>query len=807
MLFTTQLNPKGAVKLLSMLTASFMALPALADNEQEYGGDTEFDIQAMQARGVDTKLADWFSQAPRFMPGETSVVLTVNGSTRGKVKARFDESGKICADADFQKKAGLISPPGFSEKTACFDLKSAWPQTELNLDPGEGRVDLVVPGQAVSASGTESGNWQHGGFAGMFNYDGQYMDSSGPSGGVNFTQLGTEAGFNFSDWIVRSRQTFSRFNDENLLRHQAAYAQRSFAGIEKVLQAGQISLSNSLFGTGQVLGFQMFPEAALVGDRGGAGLVEGTADTQSVVEIRQSGVLMYSTIVPAGPFRLQGFSLLNTRSDLEVVMTGSNGETRQFTVPAASLLLNGNAVAPGLSLGAGKLDQQSSSESPILGTLANGWLLTPRTTLNAGILGSEPYRAGALGVDNQPFDATLLTVQATVAQNQKHGNNGVSTTASVNQSLSERLAVNINASYQTSGYSELSDALQDDELDYQYRTRSQYGTGVSWAVENVGNLSLSWARTSSFNGNNTDYLRSSWSRQFGRTFVSASAERNTNNRNNEAENRLYLTMNIPFDGRSVSSYVNSTDRGTRAGVRYSDRTSQDRGWSIASERDFRNERFSNTGSIDRLTSISQLSGSVSHDSDNSTTWSARASGGVVAHNGGITLSPYPIQDTFGIAKVGEEAGVQLDTPAGPTWTDRKGYAVLPSLSSYKRSTIQVKTTSLRKDVDIDNALQETEAARGSVSHVNFDVVRSRRVLVDAADAQGKALSQGSSVFDSKGKFVTVVGDHGRVFVPDAATNMVLEVQSSGKTICSLTLILPEKADAGELYETASAVCK
>jgi outer membrane usher protein FimD/PapC len=64
----------------------------------------QFDVQAMKARGVDPKLADMFAHAPRFMPGVTPVKLTINGAERGKVTARFDDNGQLCADPDFLKK-------------------------------------------------------------------------------------------------------------------------------------------------------------------------------------------------------------------------------------------------------------------------------------------------------------------------------------------------------------------------------------------------------------------------------------------------------------------------------------------------------------------------------------------------------------------------------------------------------------------------------------------------------------------------------------------------------------------------------
>jgi outer membrane usher protein FimD/PapC len=774
----------------------------------ESAGETIFDLQAMRARGVDPSLAEWFRQAPRFMPGETTVALTVNGSARGKVKVRFDNNGRLCADSDFQKLAGLIMPPGFNDDVSCADLKSAWPQTELHLDPGEARVDVVLPPQAVAAPGTESGNWNHGGFAGMLNYNAQYMDSTGASSGITFMQFDSEGGFNISDWIVRSRQTFSRFNGEGRFLHQNAYAQRSFVGSKQVLQAGQISLSNSMFGTGQVLGFQMFPEPALQGNRGGPGLVEGTADSQSVVEIRQSGVLVYSSIVPAGPFRLQGFPLLNTRSDLHVELTGSNGEKRQFTVPASALLLNGSTIAPGLSFGAGKLDQAGSSESPLVATMSNGWMLSPHTTLNAGILGSTPYRAGGVGVDSQIFDATLLSVQTTLAQDEKHGRQGLSATAILNHNLTERVSLSLNVMQQTSGYRELNDALHDDDLDSRGRTRGQIGSGVGWSQETLGNLSLSWALSNRFEGGHADYFRGGWSRQFEQIYVGASLEHDTGVGDLAADNRFYLTVNIPFGtGRSVSSYFNGSKHSSRAGMRYSERTSRDRGWSLSSEQDFKTQRASATGNLDMVTPVSQLGGSLSRDSDNYTSWSARATGAVVAHANGVSLSPYRVGDTFGVAKVGEEAGVRLDTPAGPAWTDGNGYAVLPTLSGYKRSSIQVDTRSLARNVDIMNAWQETEAARGSVNYVNFDVVKARRVLVAVKDAQGQPLLHGTSIFDAAGNFITVTGEQGNVFIPDATQLGKLDVQSSGNTLCSFTLVLPEEADTSGLYETSSAVCR
>ncbi|WP_394521283.1 fimbria/pilus outer membrane usher protein [Pantoea sp. SGAir0184] len=790
-----------------ILRPSLLALAlmqALGSISAQGAEPVEFDLASLQARGVDPRLAVHFKDAPRFMAGDNPVNLRVNGSERGRIRVHFDEQGEPCIDRAFLQQAKLVVPKSLPDGER-ISLNSLWPQAELHTDPGEERLTLIVPQQALAAA-DDSGDWQHGGVAGLFNYDAQYMDSAGRFAGVSYMQLDSEAGMNFSDWIVRSRQTLTRFNGENLLRHQAAYAQRTLAASQKVLQAGQINLVNSLFGSGQVLGIQLFPELSLE-KQGGAGLVEGIASSASVVEVRQSGALVFSTTVPAGPFRLEGFSLLNTRSDLQVTVTGSQGEKREFVVPAASLPLSA-ASANGLSVGIGKLEQNGSAEAPWLATASRGWRLSPRNTLTAGVMGSNPWRAVAASVTSQPLDSTITRLQTTLADDAQHGNRGVALDASLSQQLSERVSLSFNASRQTSGYRELSDSLQRNQQDNRGRARDQLGAGIGWALDDFGSLSLSWARSRTFDGDSINYLNAGWTKSFDRAYLSINASRDNGGRYSTPDNRIYMTLNIPFgDAQTVSSYVNHSQRnGSRAGTRYSNRLSQDRSWSLSSERDFHSQRNSVTGAMDMVTPVSQLGGSLSNSNDGNTSWSMRASGGVAMHKHGVTLSPYRISDTFGIAKVGDESGVRIETPGGPTWTDGRGYAVIPSLNTFRRSDVQIDTRSLKKNVDIVNALQETSAARGSVSYIAFDVVRTRRVLVDVKDKAGKPLPYGASVFNPQNLFVTAVGADGAVFIPDAGDGGRMDVQVGGETLCSFDLILPPKPTEASLYETASAQC-
>ena len=190
----------------------------------------------------------------------------------------------------------------------------------------------------------------------------------------------------------------------------------------------------------------------------------------------------------------------------------------------------------------------------------------------------------------------------------------------------------------------------------------------------------------------------------------------------------------------------------------------------------------------------------------STTYSGQLQGGIVAHKDGVTFSPYPVQDTFGIVSVGGVSGVRIGTPQGPVWTDAWGRAVAPQLFPYHTSRLEVATRSLPRNVDLVNGYQELDAGRGSVNHIRFGVVNARRVLLKAVGPAGQALEKGGAVVDGDNQYVTSVVDGGQVFLPDVRDGANLRVTLSNGGSCRLAFSLPEKPDASTYFESADATC-
>ena len=181
-------------------------------------------------------------------------------------------------------------------------------------------------------------------------------------------------------------------------------------------------------------------------------------------------------------------------------------------------------------------------------------------------------------------------------------------------------------------------------------------------------------------------------------------------------------------------------------------------------------------------------------------------GGVAVHEGGVTFSPYPIQETFGIASVGELSGVKISTPYGPAWTDAQGQAVIASLPAYSSSRVEVATKTLPRQIDIQNGFKQVQAGRGSFNKVDFEVVKVRRLLLQILDEQGLPISRGASVLTVEGKFLGVVVEAGKVFLSDVQGENTLRVKLADSRVCELLLDVPARADGDSLYETTQRVC-
>lgn len=788
-----------------------------------------FDLAALTSHGIDPKVSDYFRSAARFREGVHVVGLRVNGAPLGLVDARFDYQGQLCFTRGLLEKAGLWVPtavirPGIAPDQACHDFLGEYPATMVRLRPGSDEVSLVVPTQSLREPEWEPGSFSQGGAAALFNYDVLAFDTRSRGAPSRYVSAYTEAGFNLGNWVVRSRQFYVSDNGKTSTEHVHAYAQRDIAALRSTFQVGQISSNNPVFGGIQLSGVQFSPDGqSRTPSAGNAVVVEGLAQGQSRIEVRQAGVLIHTTLVPDGPFRLTGLPLLNGTSDLDVTVIDVRDAKRSFVVPAASF--RGMApVTPGYYLSLGKVRERSTDdiEQPVVAMGSGTWGVGRGASVGFGLLSTDDYQAAGGTLSSVFFQRVSVGLRHTLSRDGLDELSGARSTLSLGSPLVAGIDISLSATTQTRGYREVLEAGQSSRVDdLDARFKNQYTAGLSWAEPSLGGFSISYTRSSQFDGQATGHLFASWNKTFSGVDVSLIADSQVGgsqprNQNGFVRGRreeqgpggvsMRLQVSVPLgEDRRLRSYASRRGDRFDVGTALSERVNEYVNYEVAAERDVADREQTVRGHVDVMPRYTRVGLGVSRD-PLGTSYTGQLHGGVVAHERGLTFSPYSVQDTFGVLSVGDIGAARVATPQGPVWTDYRGHAVIAGLPAYTSSRIEVQTQSLPKRVDLKNGTKVLAAGRGSFNTVDFDVVKVRRVLLEAQDEQGRPLPQGASVFSRDNTFLTSVVGEGMIFLNNLSEQQTLHVSLPDSSICLLHLNPEQEINDDKLYETAGAVC-
>ncbi len=790
----------GAALPLVLLLCALLPARVCAEDASPSG----FDAQTLHQRGIDPQLASLLLSAPRYAAGQHTVNLRVNGQPRGRLAVNFDQQGNLCFDRTLLDGAQLMSA---DEAAGCGDFLVRYPQTLVEPDPATLTVSLVVPTQALRTVQQDISGYQTGGFAGLLNYDLSGFYNRFGDDASRFGSANTEVGFNAGDWIVRSRQVQTWQDGLSRSTHLEAYAQRTFASHQAVLQAGQINLYNPVLSGAQITGVQVLTEHALQ-EQGQGAQIQGIANSPAQVEVRQNGALIHSTVVPAGPFTLTDVRRLNTRSDVEVTVKESVGGERRFTVPAAMLGLG--LPAPGYSVAAGRVRNVGDAKGDDPWVISGGWTgaLHPQLTLGTGVLAASEYRSMGATLGVLPWLDSQLQLSTQLSNTQAREKvSGIQTDLSWSQRLGERWSISAANSWRSIGYRELEEstyARDDNHRDSRYR--DQQSLNLGWSHPRLGAFSAGVSRSANFAGDSSSRALASWGTSLGVVSLSASAEWQMGGRQQQ-DNAVYLTIGVPLgESRRLRSWVRNSGGQNRTGLGITEQIDDQLGYRVSAEHDSSDHQVETTLGVSALPRYSQLDVSYSRSDAERSSYQGSARGGVVLHGGGVTFSPYPVRDTFALASVGDMSGIKLNTPSGPVWTDWQGQAVVPQVAAYGRSPVEVQTRSLPRNADINNGLAMISAGRGAVERVEFGVGLTRRLLLTVSTEQGEPLPAGASVSSADGEFITLVQDSSQVFLPNVLDQSTLWITTPQGRRCQLRYSLPEKADPSVYFETAPARC-
>ncbi|MCU3989276.1 fimbrial biogenesis usher protein [Enterobacter mori] len=766
-----------------------------------------FDGDALKSNGLDPAIADYYSLAPRFTPGYHNVTVNINGKLRNIMPVKFDEEGTPCIDKDFLENAGLIKQ---IKRGACPKIHQYWSGSTIQTSPDIEEISVVVPPEAVDPDYGRQFAEVSGGRAAMLNYSmfGTHNQYDGDN--ADRFQSTFEMGFNAGDWIVRSTQFISDGSDQGFdVESLYTYAQRTFTDYGVMVQGGQINVANSRFSIPSIYGVQMMPDTALASQTGTGVEVSGIArNPQARVDIRQGGQLIYSTLVPAGPFNLDDVPLANLNTDLNVTVTETDGSENRFTVSASTFRSNHVGRAPGFTLAAGRVeDMDSRFENPWVVSANNGWSLNKRMNFLAGMVMADNHYYGFSGnLDTVPMQNLYASLGFLASIDNQTQTDGNKTTLDLGYALPWGIGLSLGGSYGTPDYREMTELYGDD--DDMSQTKYDSTVGINWSNATLGRFSLSYYRNESWNSEyDSRRFISSWSQTFKYFNVSVNWESDVSRNDSSDNDQFYVNVSIPLgrSGVTTSSWYRESEGKSSYGTRAMGSLNAENQYMVGVTQDQDENTTSWDSSLNSNLHYTNLALAAGGDNDNNTNYSASLSGGIVAHSDGVTFSPYRVSDTYAIARLDKPvAGIEIDTTRGAVWTDKWGRAIIPALTPFRESSIEINTESLPGNLDVRNGRTAIKASHGAVAKWEFATLSQRRVLLNIQRADGTPLPEGVSIVDAAGEYVTSAPEDGVIFLNDISASQQLYAKlDEGR--CKLTYTLPE-AEPNKFYEEVTGKC-
>ena len=473
-----------------------------------------------------------------------------------------------------------------------------------------------------------------------------------------------------------------------------------------------------------------------------------------------------------------------------------------------SALAGAVADDPGSAAGKVRRMRNDDREAPAFVAASKDWLLGSATGFSAGIMAADDYRSAGWELKQALGMGAVVSVQQLNSMTVNSGQ-GRRTQAALGMPLGYGLSASLNMSRRSASFRNLAQTGQGAEEELDQQGERQWGAGVNYSSRDWGAFSGFWSTYAGQGSTQHSRMGATWSQTFSKANLSLSVQRESSGSTMGGRGgSAYLTVGFPLGSKGrVNTFARHDEqRGLRTGTRYAEPLSDTLNYSVEMTR-VQNGQTDFSARLSALPRYTSVDLGYSRNSVGLSRYDAGLRGGLVLHEGGVTLSPYPVRETFALVKAGESAGIQLSTPQGPVWTDGAGRAVASSLSAWRTNRVEIDTRSLPRNVDVLNGYQEVEAGRGAVPRLDFPVDTVRRLMLQVRTPDGLPVPKGVAVQDGQGNYLTSVVDAGLVYLTDAPALVRLRIDSGIGQACQVEVDAPASSDADKLYATVDAICQ
>lgn len=710
----------------------------------------------------------------------------------------------------------------------CLALEDILPAARLEVDASELQIRLSVPQAFLvrQARGfVDPAYWDSGMTAAFIGYNANTLQSHQQGHKRTQMSVGLNAGANLGDWRIRHNGNYSqsRHKGYSQTRHYASvsnYVQRDLTDLRAQLTFGQYYTASDLFESVPFTGTQISSDDRMLPEsqRGFAPAIRGFAETNAKVTVRQSETVLFETTVAPGPFVINDLYNSGYSGDLDVTVEEADGRLNRFTVPYASIA---QLLRPGqtrFNVTAGRYRDDALREEPnfFQGSYQRG--LSNRWTGYLGGIVAEHYLTVQTGLAlNTSLGAIAADVTESHASGLPENDAGLSKKMRgrsyrlTYSKILEYTRTNFTlAAYRfaSEGYLKFNDYAQiigqplDRDIAIQ-RERSRFqlnvtqplpGDGGSFYIS--GSAQNYWA-----SGKNRDVtFQAGYNRSFSWGNLGLSASR-TMNGFSHPENQYLLSLSLPLGTSSAAPYLSSVlgaqDHRYSLQSTLSGTIDEERRFNYSltnSTQEDTGVRSSSNGANLQYHAASGDFGVSLTKGDDFKQINANAQGTVLAHSKGVTFGP-PLSETMALVEAEGAGGATVSNNG--IRLDDSGHALVTGLMPYRSNDVSLDPKGSSRNVELETTSQKVAPRYGAIVRMSYPTRNGTPTLFRIRHAEGEPIPVGAEVLDEHGRWLTLVGQGGRIFLrmADKQGRLWVSWGKEGNERCQVSYNLPEAVES------------
>ncbi|MFW0929380.1 fimbria/pilus outer membrane usher protein [Providencia sp. VP23HZSY-1] len=781
------------------------------------------------------------------LAGDYYVDIYVNTNLIGAKSLKFDKdsNNKLapCLSLNDLKEFGIKVndyPELQHSGSHCINL-AAIPDAKSDFEFGSQRLYLSIPQIALDRNPrgyVDLANIDNGinalllnySYNGSKNYDRKNNDSDSTSHYVNL-----RPGINLGAWRLRNYTTWSSNNDQSGKWDTIyTYASRGINSIKSQLTLGDSVSPSMVFDSVPFRGAQlatdddMSPESL----RGYAPVVRGIARSNAQVTIRQNGYIIYQTEVATGPFEITDLYPTGGSGDLHVTIKESNGSEQYQIVPFASLPVLQREGYFSYSVTGGEYRAYDNSiDKTKFGQFTLIYGLPYGITAYGGSQVSEHYQSYSIGAGQNLGRFGALSIDVT------HANSTLSNDVKEKgQSYRFRYNKNINDigtnialagyRYSTKGFyslAEVFDGYRDTNYAPEIERRRNRGEitlsqnlGDSFGSISVGYINEDYWNSDRKTQSATVGYNNSWqgvSYSLNYTYnknTNSYSYRSGSRSKSEDDHQLALSVSVPFSVFDDTFYYNfnsssSSNSASTGSIGLSASQLNNRlNWSVQQGFTTRDQGTNGNMNASYKGQYGEVSGGSGYSKDSYNLYYG-VNGSLVAHSGGLVLGQQ-LGETAALVEIPDAGDVPILNQAGVT-TNNQGYALVPYVTAYRKNMIDIDTSALPENTEMDLSSRSVSPSRGALVKASFTANVGYRAIMLLTFTDGKPVPFGAqAIFNDNPQLNSMVGNDGEIYLSGLAENGNFIIQYNDKQQCQVNYNLAGISNYMGLYKTA-AVCR